>query len=92
MNDLRYLTGVLRDVPFERFRGTDVVVAYIPSIFTLYAAAAVRIRTRAKIVAVVHDIESGLAAALNISRGRTILLARARLIIYPPLVRATAIV
>lgn len=72
-NDLRYLFHVLRGLAAGRFRGTDVTVAYVPTILTLYAAFAVRIVTGARIVAVVHDIESGLAAALGIARGGLLL-------------------
>lgn len=72
-NDLGYLRHVLAGVVAGRFRGTDVVVAYVPSIFTLYAAFAVRLFTRARIIAIVHDIESGLAAALGITKGGAML-------------------
>lgn len=68
-NDLRYLSRVAGGALRGRFRDTDVVVACVPSIFTLYAARAVRLRTGARIVAVVHDIESGLASALGIASG-----------------------
>jgi len=68
-NDLGYLAHVLRGLVSGRFRRTGVTVAYVPSVLTLYAAFAVRLLTGARIVAVVHDIESGLAAALGIARG-----------------------
>ncbi len=72
-NDLRYLGRVVRAALRGRFTGTDVVVAYVPSILTLYAARVVRWRTGARIVAVVHDIESGLANALGIASGGAML-------------------
>lgn len=71
-NDLAFLRHVLRAAIGGKFRGTDVVVAYVPSTLTLYGAFAVRVATGARIVAVVHDIESGLAKSLGIAKGRAL--------------------
>ena len=68
-NDLAFLRHVLWAAIAGKFRGTDVVVAYVPSTLTLYGAYAVRLATRARIVGVVHDIESGLAKTLGIATG-----------------------
>jgi colanic acid biosynthesis glycosyl transferase WcaI len=71
-NDLAFLRHVLRATIGGKFRGTDVVVAYVPSTLTLYGAFAVRLTTGARIVAVVHDIESGLAKTLGIATGSSL--------------------
>lgn len=68
-NDLRYLFAVWRRTLTQKVGRTDVVVAYVPSIFTLYAAALVRLLHGARVVAVVHDIESGLATSLGMTSG-----------------------
>lgn len=66
-NDLRFLFGVWSRALRGKFRGTDVVVAYVPSILTVYAALPVRLFTRARLVTIVHDIESGLARSLALA-------------------------
>jgi colanic acid biosynthesis glycosyl transferase WcaI len=66
-NDLAFLGHVLRATLMGKFRGTDVVIAYVPSTLTLYGALGVRLATGAPIVAVVHDIESGLAKSLGLA-------------------------
>ena len=73
LNDLSFLSTVCKRALRGEFRSTDVVVAYVPSILTLYAAVLVRLLTGAPIVGVVHDIESGLAAALGIARSKPLL-------------------
>jgi colanic acid biosynthesis glycosyl transferase WcaI len=72
-NDIRYLTQVAKGVLRGEFKSTRVVVAYVPSILTLYGARCVRWRTGAPILAVVHDIESGLASSLGIASGGAML-------------------
>lgn len=72
-NDLRYLRHVAGMALRGRYRGTDAIVAYVPSVLTLYAARLVALMTGAPILAVVHDIESGLAGALGIGKGRALL-------------------
>lgn len=71
-NDLAFLFHVAGSALRGRFRKTDVVVAYVPSTLTLYGAYAVRFLTGARIVAVVHDIESGLAKSLGLANGRAL--------------------
>jgi putative colanic acid biosynthesis glycosyltransferase WcaI len=66
-NDLAYLSHVLRCLIRGELRGTSVIVAYVPSTLTMYGAFAAKLFTGARIVAVVHDIESGLAKALGIT-------------------------
>ena len=46
----------------------DVIVAYVPSCLSLFGAAVLSWRTGARVVGVVHDIESGLAASLGIAK------------------------
>ncbi len=72
-NDLRFLRHVLAGAITGRYRGTQRIVAYVPSVLTLYGAKAVSFMTGAPIVAIVHDIESGLAASLGIGKGRALL-------------------
>jgi colanic acid biosynthesis glycosyl transferase WcaI len=55
------------------FRKTGVIVAYVPSILTLYSAQVVRLLTGARIIAVIHDIESGLASSLGLVTNRALL-------------------
>jgi colanic acid biosynthesis glycosyl transferase WcaI len=69
-NDLTFLWHVLKGALSGDFAKTDVTIAYVPSILTLYGAWAVRLATGARIVAVVHDIESGLARALGLATNR----------------------
>lgn len=68
-NDLRFLRYMISAGLRQKFRGTETIVAYVPSVLTLYGAKIVRLFTGAKIIAVVHDIESGLASSLGITRG-----------------------
>lgn len=72
-NDVRFLSRAISGALSGRYRGADVIVAYTPSVLTLYGAMALKIRSGAPVVAVVHDVESGLAKALNISRKRFML-------------------
>lgn len=72
-NDIRYLMRVAKGAFRGDFKGTEAVVAYVPSIFTLYGARVIRWRTGARILAVVHDIESGLASSLGIASGGALL-------------------
>lgn len=71
-NDLRYLGAVVRRVVAGKISKADIVVAYVPSIFTLYAAKLVKVTRGSGIVAVVHDIESGLAKSLGLTSGRAL--------------------
>ncbi len=72
-NDIRFLRHVVWSAATQKFRGTDIIVAYVPSVMTLFGAKAVRLFTGAPIVAIVHDIESGLASSLGIAKGGTLL-------------------
>src|ERR1019366_4881576 len=72
-NDIRFLLGVWWRAILGKFQGTDVIVAYVPSILTLLAALPVRILTRSRVVAVVHDIESGLARSLGLTSNKFVL-------------------
>lgn len=68
-NDLRYALGALRFAFRRESKGADAVVAYVPSCLSLFAAKLVSMRTGAKLICVVHDIESGLARSLGIAVG-----------------------
>lgn len=72
-NDLRYLTRAISLAIRGRYRDSDSIVAYVPSILTLFAARALQVRSGASITAVVHDIESGLADSLGITSNTTML-------------------
>lgn len=65
-NDLSFLWHVGRRALRGEFRKTDVVVAFVPCTLALYGALIVRLLTGARIVAVIHDIESGLAGSLGL--------------------------
>src|SRR5271156_1782435 len=67
-NDLRFFWEVLRRAVFGEYNRTDVVVAYVPSVLTLYGAKVVRLVSGASILGVVHDIESGLASSLGLTK------------------------
>lgn len=68
-NDIRFLSAVLSRAVRRQFRATDIVVAYVPSILTVFGALSVKLFSGAKIVTIVHDIESGLARSLKIANG-----------------------
>lgn len=68
-NDLSYVFGALRFGFRREVKGADAVVAYVPSCLSLFAAKFVAFRTGAKLICVVHDIESGLARSLGIAVG-----------------------
>ncbi|HUK61654.1 MAG TPA: glycosyltransferase family 4 protein [Stellaceae bacterium] len=67
-SDLAFLAGVLRHGAGRDLSQSDVIVAYVPSCLSLFGAAVLSWRSGAPVVGVVHDIESGLAAALGIAR------------------------
>lgn len=66
-NDLRYLKFCIRHAIKGSYSDTEAIYAYIPSILTLYGAKLLKIRSGAPIIAIVHDIESGLAHSLGIT-------------------------
>jgi colanic acid biosynthesis glycosyl transferase WcaI len=68
-NDLAFLLRVWRLAFRGEFKGTEAIIAYVPSTLTLYASFVVKRLTGARIVAVVHDIESGLAHSLGLTNG-----------------------
>lgn len=66
-NDLRFLFRAISHAIRGSRRDASIIIAYVPSILTLFGAAALKLRCGAPIVAVVHDIESGLASSLGIA-------------------------
>ncbi len=72
-NDLMFLWTSCRRALRSDFKGSKVVIAYIPTIFSLYAAKLIKILTGARTIAIVHDIESGLASSLGIAKNPFIL-------------------
>lgn len=78
-NDLTYLRRVLRLALSGRCGRPDVVIVYVPSILGIYGACVVRLFTSARIIAVVHDIESGLARSVGLA-SNLLLMAVMRLI------------
>ncbi len=67
LNDLGFLRRAITSAYRGKHRETDVIIAYIPSVLTLFSARILKLRSGAPIVAIVHDIESGLAASLGIA-------------------------
>jgi colanic acid biosynthesis glycosyl transferase WcaI len=72
-NDLSFFLQVSLRCLRGEFNNTEVVVAYVPTILTLYCARLVRLFTGASIICVVHDIESGLATSLNLAKSSPVL-------------------
>ncbi|WP_302477954.1 glycosyltransferase family 4 protein [Ruegeria atlantica] len=66
-NDLRYLGRAISHAVRGTYRDAEIIITYVPSVLTLFGAAALKLRNGAPIVAVVHDIESGLAGSLGIT-------------------------
>ena len=73
VNDLRFLLAALSRAIRGSFHGTDIVVAYTPTILTLFGAMLVRAVTGCRVVAIVHDIESGLARFLGLVSNKAFL-------------------
>jgi colanic acid biosynthesis glycosyl transferase WcaI len=72
-NDLRFLFEALRSAWAPDTASAEAVVAYIPSILCGLAAALVARRRGARLIIIVHDIESGLAQSLGIVKNRVVL-------------------
>jgi len=81
LNDLAFLAGVLRYSVRPALSKPDVIAVNVPSCLSLFGAALLSWRTGARVVGIVHDIESGLAASLSIAR-RGLMLRLMRLIEY----------
>ncbi len=69
MNDLRFLARLSRTVFDRKFSKADAIYAFVPSTVSLYGAKALALRSRARLICVVHDIESGLAGSLGFTSG-----------------------
>ncbi|MBX9682981.1 MAG: glycosyltransferase family 4 protein [Hyphomicrobium sp.] len=67
MNDVRFLANLLRLAFAKDFSGTDAIFAFVPSSLSLFGARLLAARTGARLIGVVHDIESGLAGSLGIA-------------------------
>lgn len=72
-NDLRFLRRAVWHAICGTHRNSGAIIAYIPSVLTLFGAKALKMRSGAPIIAVVHDIESGLASSLGITSSRLML-------------------
>ena len=66
-NDLRYLKSCLKHAIKGSYSDAEAIYAYIPSVLTLYGAKVLKMRSGAPLIAIVHDIESGLAHSLGIT-------------------------
>jgi len=73
LNDSRFMLTLLWAVLSGRIRRVDAIVCYVPSTLGLIGARIAKWMLRAPLIAVVHDIESGLASALSIARGKVFL-------------------
>jgi colanic acid biosynthesis glycosyl transferase WcaI len=72
-NDLRYFAGAVRAAWRPELSDVDTVVAYVPSALAVLGAMTLSWRTGARLVAVIHDIESGLASSLGMAQGNLLL-------------------
>jgi colanic acid biosynthesis glycosyl transferase WcaI len=72
-NDLAYLRRLIKLAFSGTCRGTSLIIVYVPSILGVYGAWLLRLTTGARIIAVVHDIESGLASSLGIAHNRALI-------------------
>ncbi|MCB4457230.1 glycosyltransferase family 4 protein [Leisingera sp. McT4-56] len=72
-NDLRFLRRAVWHALCGTHRKTGAIIAYIPSVLALYGAKALKLRSGAPVIAVVHDIESGLAGSLGIASNPVVL-------------------
>ena len=72
-NDFKFACGVLRLHAVRPLSRADTVVAYVPSCLSILVGKIVTWRSGARLIGVVHDIESGLATSLGISKGKLIL-------------------
>ncbi len=70
MNDVRFLANLLRLAFAKDMAGTDAIFAFVPSSLSLFGARLLAARTGARLIGVVHDIESGLAGSLGIAGNR----------------------
>jgi colanic acid biosynthesis glycosyl transferase WcaI len=73
----RVVNRVLNDVRFALHSawralrsdcGPSVIVACAPTCLSFFTAGALKLRTTARVIGIVHDIESGLATSLQLSR------------------------
>lgn len=72
-NDVRFLFSICRKAIEGKFLRTDIVIAYVPSVLTVLGALLVKVFSGARIVSIVHDIESGLAQSLGLASSRPLL-------------------
>lgn len=72
-NDIRFFISICRKVLTLQLRRPDIVIAYVPSILTVFSAVLVKLISRAKVITIVHDIESGLARSLGIAKNPLVL-------------------
>jgi colanic acid biosynthesis glycosyl transferase WcaI len=67
-NDLRYFLRVLYSALVGQVHRRGAIVAYVPSILCLLAGVLIGKMTGVRVIAIVHDIESGLARSLAIAK------------------------
>jgi Glycosyltransferase len=72
-NDLAYFWFVLRNTVSGHYAGTKTVFVYVPGILGVFGAYIVKLFTKARVVTVVHDIESGLAKSVGIVQNRLLI-------------------
>ncbi|MFP1133211.1 glycosyltransferase family 4 protein [Asticcacaulis sp. W401b] len=65
-NDFTFFSRIVIAAFSKESQGADVVVAYIPSILTALSGYIISLIRGARLIVVVHDIESGLAKSLGI--------------------------
>jgi colanic acid biosynthesis glycosyl transferase WcaI len=68
VNDLMFSSRALLQLSDVDLRSLQAVVTFVPTVLSAFPARLVARRAGAPLTSVVHDIESGLAAALGIAR------------------------
>jgi colanic acid biosynthesis glycosyl transferase WcaI len=68
-NDFRFLVGVIGRA-FTRYSDEVAIVVFVPSCLALIGAKLLALKSGARLICVVHDVESGLAGSLGIASMR----------------------
>lgn len=68
-NDLRYFFSTIALV-FDKDYKSDTIIVYVPSFLAALGGAFLKLFWKSKLVIIVHDIESGLAASLGILKNK----------------------
>ena len=72
-NDIGFLLKVCRSAFNKDFSAADAIFAFVPNTLSLFGARLLAARSGARLIGVVHDIESGLAGALGFTSTNLVL-------------------